>query len=60
MFMLDSGASDADVRAQLNHKTDDAARRYRRTSDERRRRLTSGLDEHLGVASNVVALRKGA
>ncbi|WP_326597876.1 tyrosine-type recombinase/integrase [Streptomyces sp. NBC_01803] len=60
MFMLDSGASDADVRVQLNHKTDRAARRYRRTSEERRRRLTSGLDDHLAAPVNVLPLRKGA
>ncbi|WP_435238198.1 tyrosine-type recombinase/integrase [Streptomyces sp. YPW6] len=60
LFMLDNGASDADVKAQLNHKTDRAAAHYRRTSEERRRRLTSGLDSHLATGNVIPFARKGA
>lgn len=49
MFMYDQGATRSDVKRHLNHKTDAAAARYERTSEERRRNLMGGFGATLGL-----------
>lgn len=49
MFMYEQGATRSDVKRHLNHKTDAAAARYERTSEERRRNLMGGFGATLGL-----------
>uniref|UniRef100_A0AAU2V6F6 Tyrosine-type recombinase/integrase n=1 Tax=Streptomyces sp. NBC_00003 TaxID=2903608 RepID=A0AAU2V6F6_9ACTN len=51
MFMYAQGATRSDVKRALNHKTDAAAARYERTSEERRRNLMSGFGATFGLGS---------
>ncbi|WP_158942479.1 tyrosine-type recombinase/integrase [Streptomyces sp. ERV7] len=49
MFMYEQGATRTDVKRHLNHKTDAAAARYERTSEERRRSLMDGFGATFGL-----------
>ncbi|MEU5215969.1 tyrosine-type recombinase/integrase [Streptomyces sp. NPDC020807] len=51
MFMYEQGATRSDVKRHLNHRTDAAAARYERTSDQRRRNLMSGFGATLGLTA---------
>ncbi|MFJ3905664.1 tyrosine-type recombinase/integrase [Streptomyces sp. NPDC090025] len=49
MFMYGQGATRSDVKRHLNHRTDAAAAKYERTSEQRRRDLMSGFGAMLGL-----------